>query len=306
MEVFTVTRFYLVLPEALFLRVAKTKEELEGRIAKDINSVHNVQNEYIDKVFLELEVTEDSNWREESGALLQGIRLVSEEATNRIWAESQYRPFLSHKSEAKTHAAELRDKLSRLGVSCFVAHTDIYPTREWQDEIENALASMDGFVALMTERFHDSDWTDQEMGYAFARGVPIIAVRLGTDPYGFIAKFQGLSCKREAIPIEIVKLLMKSDRMFDSYLAALRGCGSFDRGNLLADILPAIKLPTPQQIEAIVDAYNSNTELQGSFGFNGRKSGYYGPGLVTYLNNWSDQRYLFDGYDVVKGKMRSS
>ena len=63
-------------------------------------------------------------------------------------------------------------------MSCFVAHVDIHPTKEWQDEIESALSSMDGFVALLTDKFHESDWTDQEVGFALARGVPIIAVRL--------------------------------------------------------------------------------------------------------------------------------
>jgi hypothetical protein len=49
---------------------------------------------------------------------------------------------------------------------------------------------MDGFVALLTTEFHDSDWTDQEVGYALARRVPIISVRMGRDPYGFLGKFQ--------------------------------------------------------------------------------------------------------------------
>ena len=86
----------------------------------------------------------------------------------------------------------LKDELAIFGVSCFVAHKDIQPTKAWQDEIERALANMDGFVALMTVDFHDSDWADQEVGFALARGVPIIAVRLGRNPYGFIGKFQGL------------------------------------------------------------------------------------------------------------------
>ena len=52
--------------------------------------------------------------------------------------------------------------------------------------------AMDAFAALMTEGFHDSDWTDQEVGFALARGVPVIAVKLGRDPYGFLGKFQAL------------------------------------------------------------------------------------------------------------------
>ena len=67
---------------------------------------------------------------------------------------------------------------------------------------------MDAFVALLTEGFHDSLWTDQEVGFALSRGVPILAVRLGKDPYGFIGKFQALSCDWADAPKKIVGLLI--------------------------------------------------------------------------------------------------
>src|ERR1017187_3416876 len=118
--------------------------------------------------------------------------------------------FLSHKSEVKKETAILKDALRLFGIAAFVAHEDIHPTKEWQDEIENALATMDGFVALITSSFHESDWTDQEVGYALARSVPIIAVRLERDPYGFLAKFQALTANWESAPEGIVKLLIKN------------------------------------------------------------------------------------------------
>jgi hypothetical protein len=183
---------YLTLPEALFIALTDNKEGYEKRIAEDLNRIYQFQNESIDRVFFELGMRDDGDWRQESGALLRGIRPVGEEATKRIWTNGQYRLFLSHKSEVKIETSRLKDRLAQFGVSGFVAHADIQPTQEWQNEIENALATMDGFVALMTEDFHDSNWTDQEVGYAFGRGVPIIAAQLGRVPYGFIGKFQGL------------------------------------------------------------------------------------------------------------------
>jgi hypothetical protein len=153
---------------------------------------------------------------------------------------------------------------------------------------------MDGFVALMTDKFHESNWTDQEVGYAFARGVPIIAARLGRDPYGFIGKFQGLTCTWSTAPEAIVKLLIRHDRMFDAYVTALKECPNFDRGNTLAAILSGIEKPTDDQLDALVEAYNSNSELRGSFGFNGTRPAYYGQGLIKYLNDWSERHYLLD------------
>src|SRR5207244_4904937 len=138
--------------------------------------------------------------------------LVTPDATKRIWEDDGFRVFLSHKSDVKKETASLKERLRLFGISCFVAHEDIHPTKAWQDEIENALASMDGFVALMTENFHDSEWTDQEVGFAFARGVPMIAVRLGKNPYGFIGKFQGLSSTWLIAAEEIVRILIKNER----------------------------------------------------------------------------------------------
>ena len=48
-------------------------------------------------------------------------------------------------------------------------------------------------VVLLREGFHNSKWTDQEIGYAMGRQLLIIAVRLGEDPYGFIGRFQAIS-----------------------------------------------------------------------------------------------------------------
>ena len=184
----------LVLPEDVYLGVVAQKETIQNQLKLDINGMHHIPNEYIAEVFLEMEIPADRDWRRESGLLKSGKRLVLEDSQTRIWGTgAAFRLFLSHKSEVKKETAELKDRLQIFGVSCFVAHEDILPTKAWQDEIENALASMDGFAALLTESFHESEWTDQEVGYALARGVPMIAVRLGKDPYGFIGRFQGLA-----------------------------------------------------------------------------------------------------------------
>ena len=61
------------------------------------------------------------------------------------------------------------------------------------EEIDLALRSMHALSALLTPDFHLSDWTDQEVGFALGRGVLVVPVRLGLDPYGFIGKVQGLS-----------------------------------------------------------------------------------------------------------------
>jgi len=247
---------FLILPEQLFLSSIKQKDDIANKIATDLNKLHNFQNEHISAVFLEMEVAEEHEWRKQSGLLIAGKRFVPPDTTKRIWGEG-FRVFFSHKSEVKKETAALKDRLRLFGISCFVAHEDIHPTKAWQDEIEHALASMDGFVALMTENFHDSDWTDQEVGFAVARGVPIIAVRLGKDPYGFIGKFQGLSSTWQTSDVDIVKVLIKSDQMLNAYIQALYKCPNWNTGNTLSEVLSSIVRLSETQIDALIAAYNN-------------------------------------------------
>jgi len=73
-------------------------------------------------------------------------------------------------------------------VSCFVAHLSIRPTREWQDEIERALFSMDALIALLTKDFQKSNWTDQEISIALGRKVPVIPLKIDKKPLWFYWK----------------------------------------------------------------------------------------------------------------------
>jgi len=226
-------------------------------------------------------------------------RIVSEDSVNRIWPEEGFRLFLSHKSEAKKETAKLKERLSMYGIACFVAHEDIHPTTQWQDEIENALATMDGLVALMTDQFHDSQWTDQEIGYAFARDVPIIAVRLGRDPYGFIGKFQALSTTWDEAPKKIRELLCVHPAFFPAYLRALRACQSWTNANYLAECFPLFDRLSEAQVDELIVAYNESPELAGSFGFDGTKPGMFGKGILHYLNLWSAREFIFDKQEFI-------
>src|ERR1700722_735851 len=89
-----------------------------------------------------------------------------------FWRTGMLRVFVTHLAANRAFAGALQEALLRFGISGFVAHNDIEPTVEWQTEIETALATCDALVALLHENFHDSNWTDQEIGFAMGRGVP--------------------------------------------------------------------------------------------------------------------------------------
>ena len=126
------------------------------------------------------------------GHELVGQRLApAERDVQRLWGDDSFRLFISHLSNDRVLAKAVSDALSLRGIKAFVAHEHIEPTRQWQEEIELALRSMHALAALLTPGFHVSKWTDHEIGWALGRGVVVVPIRLGVDPYGLISKIQG-------------------------------------------------------------------------------------------------------------------
>ena len=109
------------------------------------------------------------------------------------WEGAHFRLFISHLWEHRSFAGDIEAELRNFGISSFIAHKNIEPTQDWQDEIEAALATCDAMLALLHPDFHSSKWTDQEIGYGMGRQLLIVSVDLGTTPYGFIGRFQAIT-----------------------------------------------------------------------------------------------------------------
>jgi hypothetical protein len=141
-------------------------------------------------VLSSLQTGEDDALVELDEYLFGGASREVLDPANLPWDSGAFRLFISHTSANATLAGQLRDYFAPWRCDAFVAHTTIEPTREWERVIEAGLSSCHALTALVTEDFVSSRWCDQEVGYCLARRVPIVPVRLGADPHGFIAKFQ--------------------------------------------------------------------------------------------------------------------
>lgn len=141
-----------------------------------------------------------------------------------FWAPFHFKLFLSHLSSFKKTASLLQSALKAYGISGFVAHVDIEPTKEWLEEIEAGLSSMDALAAILMPGFKESSWTDQEVGFAVGRGVLIIPIIRGLDPYGFISKYQGLHAEGKLVADvadNIFKILTASPKTREKMLSCL-------------------------------------------------------------------------------------
>ena len=143
-----------------------------------------------------------------------------------FWRAGYFRLFLSHLSSFKVQTSHLQTALRKFAISGFVAHEDIEPTKEWQEEIEAGLRTMDALAAILMPGFEESKWCDQEVGVAVGRNVLVIPIRKGLDPYGFIGKYQGIQAQGKTIGdvAEAVFLtLVKSPKTKNKMLVALSG-----------------------------------------------------------------------------------
>jgi hypothetical protein len=194
-----------------------------------------------------------------------------------FWRGRMFRLFISHLSAEKVFAAQLQEALLQYGISAFVAHNDIEPTLEWQTQIETALATCDSLVALLHPAFHNSNWTDQEIGFAMGRGLPVFAVRFGQDPYGFIGRFQGFTGGEK--PAEVLarelfdsyrKNKQSQKRMAEVLMNLFEDSGSFASAKARIGYLEELEVWESSfvpRLEAVTDA---NSQVSGSWGVSER------------------------------------
>lgn len=208
----------------------------------------------------------------------QHVGFLIEEATRvgidaPFWQSRMFRLFISHLSTKKIFAAELQEALLNYGISGFVAHNDIEPTLEWQRQIETALSTSDSLVALLHPAFHKSNWTDQEIGFAMGRGLPVFAIRFGQDPYGFIGRFQGFAGEgktADALARELFDSYRKNKqsqkRMGEALMNLFEDSGSFASAKARIGYLEELEVWDSSFIPRLEAVPDANSQVAGSWG----------------------------------------
>lgn len=198
---------------------------------------------------------------------------LAQVAAPAFWRHQEPRVFISHVSSFKKEATTFKVSMGMFGISGFVAHEDIEPSKEWQDEIEVALSTMDALLALLTPGFNESKWTDQEVGVAIGRRVPVIAVRVGLDPYGLIGKYQavqGEGRKISDICDDILTIFLQKPgigtRITDALVRQLVGSGSWAEAKRNMDYIERCQHLRPEMIKVIEKAMEENSQVREAWG----------------------------------------
>lgn len=189
----------LFLPESIIHKIPlKNQEKITSRILDDIRTcLGKLDREYINQVVIEIEDETDHEYQQATH--LSQKTLINPDSLE-IWKPNCIRVFISHRDNFKAEAQELSDHLLDFGVSAFVAHSSIEPMEKWQKVILNGLETMEIMLAFVTKDFHESYWTNQEIGYAIARDIPIISLKLeNQDPKGFIYETQAIKGSLDSV-----------------------------------------------------------------------------------------------------------
>lgn len=84
--------------------------------------------------------------------------------------------FLSYHHDDKLLAANVRGQLESLGCVAFLAHEDIEVSAEWRAEILRHLDTCSGLIAIVTDNFSKSPWTNQEVGVVIGKTKPVVSL----------------------------------------------------------------------------------------------------------------------------------
>lgn len=233
-------------------------------------------NHWLDVMTRRLSAVDDSTLQEIHDTVFEPPLTSTEVASPVLdaggpWRSGLVRLFLSHSARHKEFAADVSEGLASVGVGAFVAHDAMEVTRPWQSQIERALRSAEAFVVLLHPEVTASAWCQQETGWALGRGLPMYAVRIGSDPAGFLGATQWPSAFGSDAQ-QVVRLIAGwlnsesalSDRVAGGLLASLKVATNYYAAETAAKALDALGTLTPDQWRELDTIFVKNSQVGGS------------------------------------------
>lgn len=177
--------------------------------------------------------------------------------------------FLSYNSKDRLLARHIKERLEYLGISVFLAHSDIEGGDRWERAIIDKIRGCDVVLALLTPKFRRSKWTDHEAGMGIGASKHIIPLSVhGTKPYGFIARYQALplrpkkivkSCKEIVLAMKRKRKL--KEKVQNSFIESLVKSGSYFEANEKSELLEELGPYSGRQVDRILLGYMHNSQI---------------------------------------------
>jgi hypothetical protein len=209
-------------------KLSKLPEDLADRIRNFYGKMEE-ENRYIRLLmqvgydrFRDDHWNEFGKWGKLCDDLLAGLQQLSVDLVSltRTPPAPPLEIFVSYSSKDKSVAAKVATAIRSAGGEAFLAHETIEVSTEWRTEILKQLTICPVIFCLITRNFLDSEWTQQEAGFAMARGMKVVSLIFnGIRPPGFMEALQGVHVTYENLE-RVVKDL--TETMKTSLAAASR------------------------------------------------------------------------------------
>lgn len=259
----------LFLPETIIEKISLADQEtIANQIKEDLQiCAKGIENEFLNETLFELVDQGDAEFAK---SVPFSNRVTAAPDQISFWQSGYLRLFISHRDGHKAKAKQLAKSLKEYGISAFVAHDTIEPMTIWQHEITKGLETMEIMLVFLTDDLHDSVWTNQEIGFALGRNIPVITLKLeDRDPSGFIGTEQALRGSLQAPVAQVTEIYQliankvgQKKRLQQILVNAFIQSGNFDEAKSRFDrINSVVEQLVDTQFEEIVNGFRDNSQL---------------------------------------------
>jgi len=117
--------------------------------------------------------------------------------------------YVTHGPADLSLATDLFSTIRNFPFTVHVAMEELESGRA-RSELEGRIANADVVVALFTAESATDPWLNQEVGYAVAKGVPVLPVYEDPDRRGgYVADSEGVELERDDLPVTVFNLICR-------------------------------------------------------------------------------------------------
>ena len=161
---------------------------------------------------------------------------------------------------------------------------------------------MEILLAFVTDDLHDSIWTNQEIGFALGRNVPVVSLKLqNQDPSGFIGEKQALKCRYDNVAAAAAKIykvladkLGNKERLQASLISAFVNSPDFHETRRRFDRMKGVvDSLSDTEVAEITEGFYRNTQLHRAIYLNNRHER-----LRNFLNKVTGKNFVIEGKKI--------
>ena len=117
--------------------------------------------------------------------------------------------YVSHAPGDLSLVQDLFSTVKNFPIGVHIALEELESVRD-RTRLEGRVANSDVVVAILTEDMAETTWIDQEIGYAVAKGIPVVPLcEEGVSHRGYVSDVESVTLDRSNLTVTIFNLLSR-------------------------------------------------------------------------------------------------